>query len=119
MTNKSNQYSVTFSGATLIRVDNDENQEYHVGDHFRRNLIHMPTPITEINCSEIGNNFCRDAGDRPLINSDARFTVKEVKYEEMDRDQSSKRTYFLPIEDFFNRGKPSRLELRDETFIID
>lgn len=119
MANKQNEYSVIFSGATLIRVDDGRNQEYHVGDHFKKNLIHMASPTTKIDCSKIGGNFCRDAGDRQLINSDARFTVKEVRYEEMGKDQNSKRTYDLPIDDFFSRGKPSRLELRDETFIID
>jgi hypothetical protein len=116
MENKPNQYSVTFSGATLIRVDNGENQQYNVGQHIKNRLIEMPTPETIIGCSKIGNNFCRDAAGRQLISSSAEFKVRGVNYIELGKN--SKRTYELPIEDFFNRGKPSKLELRDETFIV-
>jgi len=117
MVNRSETYKVIFSGATLIRVDNGENQKYNIGNDIKKRLVEMPTPTTKISCSKIGNNFCRDAGGRQLISSDAEFEVKEVNYIELGTDL--KRTYGLPIEDFFNRGKPSKLELVDETFIVN
>jgi len=119
MENKSETYRVIFSGATLIRIDDGENQEYVLGDHVRKNLIHMPSPETKISCSQLGNNFCRDAGNRPLINQNAEFRVKEVNYLEMGKTLIDGRIYHLPIDVFFTRGKPSKLELMDKTFIID